>query len=228
MDRVEWICDDCSASLASSRALRDHYRHVHKFLVQDEGARTRVHRTPQLNEMAHEGGEDVVMSDEIEAEDTGDLQVAAVCNGANNENVNVQKRLRSAILEMSSTLTGRLKVTDKALNFLFKSLEGMEKIREEGRGRGEVVLPPYDEFRTTYKRRKVMVNEAGLVEPLKVEIGSAIAKDSRSGRFRRIPVHGYVVPVIQTMKLLLKHPEIVGIARKIFSSSCKAQKKSTL
>ena len=110
MDRVEWICDDCSASLASSRALRDHYRHVHKFLVQDEGARTRVHRTPQLNEMAHEGGEDVVMSDEIEAEDTGDLQVAAVCNGANNENVNVRKRLRSAILQMSSTIIGRLKL----------------------------------------------------------------------------------------------------------------------
>lgn len=58
-----------------------------------------------------------------------------------------------------------------------------------------------------------MVNEAGVVLPVEVEIGSAVAKDRRSGRFTRVPIYGYFVPVLKTLKLLLRHPEILNAVR---------------
>ena len=58
-----------------------------------------------------------------------------------------------------------------------------------------------------------MVKEAGVVLPVEVEIGSAVAKDRRSGRFRRVPIFGYFVPVIKTLKLSLQHTEILNAVR---------------
>lgn len=119
-ERVNWICTFCNAKFLDSTSLRHHYRHVHKLLVPDQGARVEVHAIQQLNVIEEEGDEEVVMADALpEQQGDGDVEIVPHDHGIENENVNIQQRIRSAVLEMSSTLTGRLRVTETAMNFIF-------------------------------------------------------------------------------------------------------------
>ena len=124
------ICNICKATFPMPRPLRDHYRHVHKLLGQDQGFTVQVQAIEHLHVFEGEGSENVVMADgEEQQQIDGDPEVVADGHEVEHENVNIQQRIRSAVLEMSSILTGRLRVTETALNFIFASLASIENIR---------------------------------------------------------------------------------------------------
>lgn len=116
--------------------------------------------------------------------------------------VTIADSMRAEILQLVTTLRGQMKVTDKALDVVFLSLARIEKIKEGPTAGRPGNVPPYSDFSSAYKRRKIMREEAGLVAPEKVAIGSR-EKLLSSGRLERADLYGYCVPVLKILQLLL-------------------------
>ena len=218
---ARWMCAVCGGSSADGNQSYDHGRYHHRFGARD----MKVNVVLSDSEIHEEGDEhetsaggEAYFGPADEASQVGSVERAVDespgnpgIEDAQTVDIQVANLLRSEILQMASTLTGQYRVTDKALDYIFSTLTRIEQLR----GTSAISAddsPPYEDFTSAYKRRKIMREEAGVVILVKVRVGSRPGR-LPDGGIGDLDVYAYCIPVLKTLALLLTHTEILEAVR---------------
>lgn len=193
-----WVCRICNKPFKLYRHLYLHQNGCYGFMKTDLCIRLeykeRVSRCfPLVEEHVVNGpgcGGELALAKETEESE--------ITHGT----IDIEDKIRSAVLQMTSELGGKYKVTEKAQDFMFKSLQAIEKLIRENSGVKRVPVP-YNEFSSAYRRRKLMEREAGLVPPRQVIVGTRYLR--KKGKLVRVNIKAYVVPLKESLAMILRN-----------------------
>lgn len=203
---LEWFCGACDCKKPSYKLIYNHQRrHVRQGTavsiivkpVQKED-RTEIvapiHEDP-LPDTPEEFPEN--------SEDIGHVE------DVSNEPIKERDRVKSKLMQMALILSTKHKVNDDAMNFLFQSLGN---IQDELSHAAEDKLYPFHDLRTSYRRQKILLQQAGVVKPCRVDVG-IFRKKRRDGIVKDELIQAFVVPVVDTLKFVLKNHHFVDSVR---------------